>query len=218
MPYIRGRYYMNPVVGDALEAAREAEAALQALEHAAKVARGDTGEEDDAGAGSSNGNGSYANGSSASGGSGVNSNADAYAKSAPGPIHRVEIEAAELVPAHSGRAQRGFVARIHRRANGNAANAPVPGDAGVRTAGAPTALAFGFVLAIRRRLRERIRLAIRAQLFGATKRHATRPRNPRLLQSQRPNQFPPRPIRRRLQVAQAFLPVPTQQQAWIAIA
>jgi len=27
MPYIRGRYYMNPVVGDALEAAREAEAA-----------------------------------------------------------------------------------------------------------------------------------------------------------------------------------------------
>ncbi len=30
MPYIRGRYYMNPVVGDALEAAREAEAALQA--------------------------------------------------------------------------------------------------------------------------------------------------------------------------------------------
>ncbi|MGB9242812.1 MAG: hypothetical protein WCC03_05620, partial [Candidatus Acidiferrales bacterium] len=40
------------------------------------------------------------------------------------PIHRVEIEAAELVPAHSGRAQRGFVARIHRRANGNAANAP----------------------------------------------------------------------------------------------
>ena len=46
MPYIRGRYYMNPVVGDALEAAREAEAALQALEHAAKVARGDTGDDD----------------------------------------------------------------------------------------------------------------------------------------------------------------------------
>ena len=122
MPYIRGRYYMNPVVGDALEAAREAEAALQALEHAAKVARGDTGEEDDAGASSSGGNGN-ASGSSASGSS-ANSSSDAYAKSAPGPIHRVEIEAAELVPAHSGRAQRGFVARIHRRANGNAANAP----------------------------------------------------------------------------------------------
>jgi hypothetical protein len=110
MPYIRGRYYMNPVVGDALEAAREAEAALQALEHAAKVARGDTGEENDAG------------GTDASS-SGANSNADAYAKSAPGPIHRVEIEAAELVPSHSERAQRGFVARIHRHANGNAANA-----------------------------------------------------------------------------------------------
>jgi hypothetical protein len=122
MPYIRGRYYMNPVVGDALEAAREAEAALQALEHAAKVARGDTGEEDDAGASSSSANGSNGGNSSASG-SGANSNADAYAKSAPGPIHRVEIEAAELVPAHSGRGQRGFVARIHRRSNGNAANA-----------------------------------------------------------------------------------------------
>ena len=123
MPYIRGRYYMNPVVGDALEAAREAEAALQALEHAAKVARGDTGEEDDAGASSSSGDGSYASGGSASS-SGANSSSDAYAKSAPGPIHRVEIEAAELVPSHSGRAQRGFVARIHRHANGNAANAP----------------------------------------------------------------------------------------------
>jgi len=135
MPYIRGRYYMNPVVGDALEAAREAEAALQALEHAAKVARGDRGEEDDAGASSSSGDAGGNNDS----GSGANSNADAYAKSAPGPIHRVEIEAAELVPAHSGRAQRGFVARIHRHANGNATN--VAGDAGVRTAGTSTALA-----------------------------------------------------------------------------
>ena len=133
MPYIRGRYYMNPVVGDALEAAREAEAALQALEHAAKVARGDTGDEDDASAGSSSGSSD----SSSSASSGSNSSADAYAKSAPGPIHRVEIEASELVPAHSGRAQRGFVARIHRRANGNAANAA--GDAGVRTAGVPPA-------------------------------------------------------------------------------
>jgi hypothetical protein len=121
MPYIRGRYYMNPVVGDALEAAREAEAALQALEHAAKVARGDTGE-DDAGSSGASGSGGNDN-SSATSGSGANSSADAYAKSAPGPIHRVEIEASEIVPAHSGRAQRGFVARIHRHANGNAANA-----------------------------------------------------------------------------------------------
>ena len=139
MPYIRGRYYMNPVVGDALEAAREAEAALQALEHAAKVARGDTGEGDDASAADTSG-GSAGDGSSASG-SGANSSSDAYAKSAPGPIHRVEIEASEIVPAHSGRAQRGFVARIHRHANGNAANASAQGDAGVRTAGTSTTLA-----------------------------------------------------------------------------
>jgi hypothetical protein len=124
MPYIRGRYYMNPVVGDALEAAREAEAALQALEHAAKVARGETGEEDDSSAGSSS-----ASGRSSASGSGANSSSDAYAKSASGPIHRVEIEATELVPAHSGRAQRGFVARIHRRANGNVANASASANA-----------------------------------------------------------------------------------------
>jgi hypothetical protein len=115
MPYIRGRYYMNPVVGDALEAAREAEAALQALEHAAKVARGDTGEDDDDGEMSS---------ANSAGGS---ANA-AASHAAAGPIHRVEIEAAELVPAHAGRAQRGFVARIHRRP-GIAANSALHGGA-----------------------------------------------------------------------------------------
>jgi hypothetical protein len=116
MPYIRGRYYMNPVVGDALEAAREAEAALQALEHAAKVARGDTGDEDDSGESSSGADSGSANSS-------VGGNPNA----APGPIHRVEIEATELVPSHSGRAQRGFVTRVHRRA-GNAASAPMQGS------------------------------------------------------------------------------------------
>jgi hypothetical protein len=34
--------------------------------------------------------------------------------SGAGPIHRVDIEAAEVVPSHSGRAARGFVARVHR--------------------------------------------------------------------------------------------------------
>jgi hypothetical protein len=114
MPYIHGRYYMNPVVGDALEAAREAEAALQALEHAAKVARGETGEEDDASGAISGGSGGNAGGDSRASGS---SNAGGNANAAPGPIHRVEIEAAELVPSHTGRAQRGFVARIHRHAS-----------------------------------------------------------------------------------------------------
>jgi len=140
MPYIRGRYYMNPVVGDALEAAREAEAALQALEHAAKVARGDTGDEDDSGDGSS-GSGS------------ANSSARSNANAAPGPIHRVEIEATELVPSHSGRAQRGFVARIHRRASaagiatqGESSAAMAPGNTNANANGAAPPLARNFAM------------------------------------------------------------------------
>jgi len=140
MPYIRGRYYMNPVVGDALEAAREAEAALQALEHAAKVARGDTGDEDDSGDGSSGANIGSANST------GGNASAE------PRPIHRVEIEATELVPSHSGRAQRGFVARVHRRAgaagvatqgsfsgNTNSSAAIAPGNANANATSSPLA-------------------------------------------------------------------------------
>lgn len=88
MPFIRGRYHINAIAGEALEAAREAEAALLALEHDAEQAGGDTGAE-----GNDEGSGAVAEKS---------------------PIHRVEIEAAELVPAHSGRAQRGFVAHVHR--------------------------------------------------------------------------------------------------------
>jgi len=80
MPFIRGRYHINPVLGEALEAAREAENALVALEQ----------EEEH----------------------GKESGKDASRGKAP--IHRVEIEAAELVPSHSGRAQRGFVAHVHR--------------------------------------------------------------------------------------------------------
>jgi hypothetical protein len=92
MPFIRGRYHINAIAGEALEAAREAEAALLALEREAaqvggyKDAEGDDDEEESA------------------------------ADPSKGPIHRVEIEAAELVPAHSGRAQRGFVAHVHREA------------------------------------------------------------------------------------------------------
>ena len=89
MPFIRGRYHINAIAGEALEAAREAEAALLALQHDAGRGDGGEGEDDDA--------------ESPNGG-------------AKGPIHRVEIEAAELVPSHSGRAQRGFVAHVHREA------------------------------------------------------------------------------------------------------
>jgi hypothetical protein len=94
MPFIRGRYHINPVMGEALEAAREAEAALLTLENAARQNRGDA---DDSSDSASNAN-------------------------AKGPVHRVEIEAAEMVPSHSGRAERGFAMRVHRLP------APAPDD------------------------------------------------------------------------------------------
>jgi hypothetical protein len=90
MPFIRGRYHINAIAGEALEVAREAEAALLALEHDAGQAGGEEDEETD-----------------------ETESAHAGDK---GPIHHVEIEAAELVPSHSGRAQRGFVAHVHREA------------------------------------------------------------------------------------------------------
>jgi hypothetical protein len=92
MPFIRGRYHINPTMGSALEAAREAEAALLALERQAQQGR-ESGEDD------------------------ADSNDDSAASDdrvPAGPIHRVEVEAAEVVPSHTGRAARGFVARVHR--------------------------------------------------------------------------------------------------------
>jgi hypothetical protein len=94
MPFIQGRYHMNPAAGQALEAAREAEAAMLALEQANKEEGRADGDE------------------LATGGS------------AKGPVHRIEIEASEVVPPHSGRAGRGFVARVHRQ------TVAVPDDAG----------------------------------------------------------------------------------------
>ncbi len=101
MPFIRGRYHINPIAGEALEAARAAEAALSELEEEADSALADSadsqsdqsGEDDDEFSGKAS-------------------------QAGAGPIHRVEIEAAELVPSHSGRAQRGFVAHVHREAAG----------------------------------------------------------------------------------------------------
>jgi hypothetical protein len=92
MPFIRGRYHINAIAGEALEAAREAEAALLALEHEAAEAGGHENDEGDDG------------------------EEESSSGSGKGRIHRVEIEAAELVPSHSGRAQRGFVAHVHRDA------------------------------------------------------------------------------------------------------
>jgi hypothetical protein len=115
MPFINGRYHMNPVMGEALEAAREAEAALLALEqHAHQNGNGgepDDGESDEFHAGASS------------------------AGRQQGPIHRVEIEAAELVPAHSGRATRGYVARVHRQpASATAAQQDFAGSSATRAA------------------------------------------------------------------------------------
>jgi hypothetical protein len=100
MPFIGGRFYANPVAGRAIEAAREAEAASLALKHKSgrtAVARVRDGDSDETGT----------EGSDAG-------NAGGYSGVEKTPVHRVEIEAAELVPSHSGRAQRGFVARVHR--------------------------------------------------------------------------------------------------------
>jgi hypothetical protein len=92
MPFIRGRYHINAIAGEALEAARETEAALLALEHEAAQAGGEQDGGDEQGEGES------------------------ASDSGKKPIHRVEIEAAELVPSHTGRPQRGFVAHVHREA------------------------------------------------------------------------------------------------------
>jgi hypothetical protein len=104
MPFIRGRYHMNPIAGRAIEAAREAEAARLA-------SSGQESQDEGPGYGNSDA-----------------SPNDAGTGADPGPIHRVEIEAAEMVPTHSGRAERGFVARVHRQALGYDASAARRGE------------------------------------------------------------------------------------------
>jgi hypothetical protein len=118
MPFIRGRYHINPVLGEALEAAREAEASLLALEQEAQQ----------------NGEGNA--------GGGVPASPRPSSARAKGPIHRVEIETAEVVPAHSGRVARGFVAQIHRRpaAGGDAGSSSPADEFGASSSGAPGAL------------------------------------------------------------------------------
>jgi hypothetical protein len=101
MPFIGGRYYANALAGHAIEAAREAEAALLALKKkSAQRGNASTSGVTDAHIDSGD-----------AGDEGVSSEP---VHQDDAPIHRVEIEAAELVPSHTGRAQRGFVARVHR--------------------------------------------------------------------------------------------------------
>ena len=101
MPFIRGRYHINPIAGEAIEAARAAEAALSELEQDAQGVLADS-----------------ADSQSDQGGEDDDDFGGNASQASAGPIHRVEIEAAELVPSHSGRAQRGFVAHVHREAGG----------------------------------------------------------------------------------------------------
>jgi hypothetical protein len=95
MPFINGRYHVNPAMGQALEAAREAEAALLALQQQTSRDSGDSYSADSA---------------DPEDPSSDDSSADA------GPIHHIEIEVTQLVPSTSGRATRGFVAHVHRSA------------------------------------------------------------------------------------------------------
>ena len=98
MPFIRGKYYANPIVGEALESARDAEA-------------------------------------TANGNRDSSTTADSYDESrdpgSRGPVRRIDIEVTELVPAHTGRVSKGYVARLYRadsmiRDSGNALTAAAP--------------------------------------------------------------------------------------------
>jgi hypothetical protein len=94
-------------MGQALEAAREAEAALLALQRQPRKNSGD------------------ASASAPTDDSADREDPSALdAESGDGPIHHVEIEATELIPNYSGRATRGFVARVHRGPASEAASAP----------------------------------------------------------------------------------------------
>jgi hypothetical protein len=130
MPFIRGRYYMNPIAGEAIEAARAAEAALADLEQSAH---------DDI----ANNASSQSSANNASGdddgfddASCATSNA---ARANAGPIHRVEIEAAEVMPSHSGRAQRGYVAHVDRELSAGRLPARASGGFGAGGIGAAAA-------------------------------------------------------------------------------
>jgi hypothetical protein len=97
MPFINGRYHINPITGQALEAACEAEAALAALQQRALRDSSDS-----------------SNGASRDDSCDPDDPTSSDTLAGPGPIHHVEIEASEIVPSSSGRAVRGFVARVHR--------------------------------------------------------------------------------------------------------
>ena len=107
MPFINGRYHMNPALGQALEDARSAAEELLASDDASRSSSDDD-------------------------------FADRAASSdEKGPIHRIEIESAEVVPGHTGRATHGFVARVHRKVSVGAQQVVPPGRRQNRAPEAP---------------------------------------------------------------------------------
>jgi hypothetical protein len=86
-PLVRGCYYMNSLAREAIEGARAAEDRLRGA--------GWSNDEDEK------------NGDSSS-------ETDVDSR---GPVHRVEIEATEVVPSATGQATRGYVARVPRGAS-----------------------------------------------------------------------------------------------------
>src|SRR5215472_9768607 len=106
MPFINGRFYINPAAGRAIEAARQAELYND---------QGGDGydDQDEYDYGDDDG---YSSSDSDNGQDG-------------GPIQHVEIEAGQQVPSQSGRAQHGFVARVHRSRSAGRGLGKVPAKA-----------------------------------------------------------------------------------------
>ena len=104
MPFINGRYHMNPAMGQALEDARNAAEELLASQDGShsKSPEDDFAPPNDS------------------------------AVEDKGPIHHVEIDAAEVVPSHTGRATHGFVARIHRAPSDQSSASVEPSAATLR--------------------------------------------------------------------------------------
>lgn len=102
MPFINGRYHINPIMGHALESARAAAEASASTSDPRASLESDADDLDSV------------------------SNLLRDLADEKGPIHHIDIEAAEVVPNNTGRAARGFVARVHRTVPGTASCAVRP--------------------------------------------------------------------------------------------
>ena len=103
MPFINGRYHINPIMGNALESARAASEANESASNAGAALESDADDLDSV------------------------SNLLRDLANEKGPIHHIDIEAGEVVPNSTGRAARGFVARVHRTVPGTSSCAVRPG-------------------------------------------------------------------------------------------